>query len=170
VCATATSANCIKSSDVTNWGRYYASVLGLVDNVNVLAVRDATLKAQPFGTNLVNETWNYATSFNAQDTWRISKSLTMSYGLAWGFQPPPKERLGRQTVQIDCGLPWSPASRQPDVHLTCIAPDKIRLLAVLAGLGAISWPVAASPGRWAPEARGALQSIAWPSKMRSGLR
>ena len=101
VCATSTSANCIKSSDVTNWGRYYASVLGLVDNVNVLAVRDASLKATPFGTNLVNKTWSYATSMNAQDTWRITKSLTMSYGLSWGFQTPPKESQGQQTVQED---------------------------------------------------------------------
>ena len=103
VCATASSANCIKSSDLSNWGRYYASVLGLVDNVNVLAVRDSNLKAQPFGTNLVNKTWSYATNFNAQDTWRLSKSLTMTYGLSWGFQTPPKEELGRQTVQIDTG-------------------------------------------------------------------
>jgi hypothetical protein len=95
--------NCLKSSDATNWGRLYASVLGLVDNVNVLAVRDATLKAQPFGTNLINDTWNYATSFNGQDTWRVTKSLTVSFGVAWGFQPPPKEKLGRQTVQIDTG-------------------------------------------------------------------
>jgi hypothetical protein len=101
VCATATSANCIKSSDVTNWGRYYASVLGLVDNVNVLAVRDANLKITPFGTNLVNKTWSYATNFNGQDTWRVTKDLTVSYGLSWGFQTPPKEDQGQQTVQID---------------------------------------------------------------------
>ena len=103
VCATATSLNCIKSSDVTNWGRYYAATLGLVDNVNVLAVRDSTLKATPFGTNLVNKTWSYATNLNAQDTWRISKTLTASYGLSWGVQTPPKEDQGQQTVQIDLG-------------------------------------------------------------------
>jgi len=101
VCATATSANCIKSSDVTNWGRYYASVLGLVDNVNVLAVRDANLKITPFGTNLVNKTWSYAPNFNGQDTWRVTKDFTLSYGLSWGFQTPPKEDQGQQTVQID---------------------------------------------------------------------
>jgi hypothetical protein len=101
VCATATSANCIRSSDVTNWGRFYASALGMVDNVNVLAVRDAALKPLPFNTSLINVTKSYATSLNAQDTWRITKSLTMTYGLAWAFQPPPTEDLGRQTVQVD---------------------------------------------------------------------
>ena len=101
VCATATSANCIKSSDVTNWGRFYAASLGLVDNVNVLAVRDASLKATPFGTNLVNRTWSYATNLNVQDTWRITKELTASYGLTWGVQTPPSESQGRQTVQQD---------------------------------------------------------------------
>ena len=101
VCATATSANCIKSSDVTNWGRYYALALGLVDNVNVMAVRDAKLNPTPYGTNLVNKTWSYATYLNAQDTWRITPHLTASYGLSWGFQTPPKEEQGQQTVQID---------------------------------------------------------------------
>ena len=101
VCATPTSANCIKSSDVSNWGRYYSAVLGLVDNVNVLAVRDAKLNPTPFGTNLVNKTWSYATNINSQDTWRITKSLTLNYGLSWGVQTPPKEDQGQQTVQLD---------------------------------------------------------------------
>ena len=101
VCATATSANCIKSSDVTNWGRYYAAVLGLVDNVNVLAVRDANLKPTPLGTNLVNKTWSIDNNINVQDTWRITPTFTVNYGLSWGVQTPPKENQGQQTVQID---------------------------------------------------------------------
>jgi hypothetical protein len=101
VCASATAANCIKSSDVTNWGRYYAAVLGLVDNVNVLAVRDSSLKPTPFGTNLVNKTWSYATDLNVQDTWRFSKSITFNFGLSWGVQTPPSEDKGQQTVQED---------------------------------------------------------------------
>src|SRR5258708_37788242 len=47
VCATATSANCSKSTDVTHWERYYASVLVLGDTVNESAVRAAPLKSTP---------------------------------------------------------------------------------------------------------------------------
>ena len=81
-----------------------------MDNVNVLAVRDASLKPLPLGTNLINKTWSYATSFNAQDSWRVTKSLTLSYGLSWGWQTPPKEEQGRQTLQIDLatGQPVDP--------------------------------------------------------------
>jgi hypothetical protein len=110
VCATATSANCIRSSDLNNWGRFYSAALGLVDNVGVLAVRDASLNPLPLGTNLINLTKSYATYFNGQDTWRVNKSLTLTYGFSYGFQTAPKEDLGRQTIQIDTatGKPVDP--------------------------------------------------------------
>lgn len=102
-CGAAVTTNCLKSSDLTNWNRYYASVLGLVDNVNILAVRDAQLKPTPFGTNLVNITNQYATYFYWQDIWRVTKSFTLNYGVAYGFQTAPKDIQGRQTVEIDAG-------------------------------------------------------------------
>jgi hypothetical protein len=102
-CSASVTANCLKSADLTTWNRLYASTLGLLDNVNILAVRDAQLKPTPFGTNLVNITNQYATYFYGQDTWRMTKSFTLNYGLSYGFQTPPKDIQGRQTVQIDVG-------------------------------------------------------------------
>lgn len=112
VCTASLSSNCIKASDTTNWGKYYAAALGLVDNIGVMAVRDASLKATPLGTNLVNRTWNYATYFNAQDTWRINKSWTVTYGFSYGWQTAPKEDQGQQTVQLDLttGKPVDPVA------------------------------------------------------------
>ena len=40
-CSASVTGNCITSANLTNWDRFYASALGIVDNVNVLAVRDA---------------------------------------------------------------------------------------------------------------------------------
>ena len=101
ICSTTLTANCLRSSDLNNWGRYFALVTGMVNDVGVLAIRDASLKATPLGTNLINVTNSHAVYFNAQDTWRVSKSLTLNYGFSYGWQTPPSDSLGRQTIQID---------------------------------------------------------------------
>jgi hypothetical protein len=36
-----------------------------------------------------------------QDIWRIKPSLTLTYGVNYGWQTAPTERLQRQSVQID---------------------------------------------------------------------
>lgn len=100
-CGGSVTTNCLKSSDLTNWGRYYASVLGLVDNVNILAVRDASLNPLPFGTNLVNHTNQWASYFYIQDSWRIKPTLTLTYGLSYGWQTSPTEKNNLQTVMVD---------------------------------------------------------------------
>jgi hypothetical protein len=100
-CGGNVTTNCIRSTDLTFWNRYYASALGLVDNVNILAVRDAQFKPTPFGTNLVNITNQYATYFYWQDIWRATKSLTINFGVSYGWQTPPSDIQGRQTVEVD---------------------------------------------------------------------
>ncbi len=100
-CTAALTTNCLRASDATNWGRFYATTLGMVDNVGVLAVRDAALKATPLGTNLVNVTRSHAVYFNGQDSWRVTRSLNVNYGFSYGWQTPPQDSQGRQTVQID---------------------------------------------------------------------
>lgn len=100
-CSGSFTTNCLQANDLSNWNRYYASMLGMVDNVNILATRDAKLNPQPFGTNLINHTNEYATYFYWQDTWRLTRSFTLTFGLSYGWQTAPTEDQGKQTVQID---------------------------------------------------------------------
>src|SRR5438093_11464766 len=74
-CSASVTANCLRSSDLTTWNRLYASTLGLLDNVNILAVRDAQLKPTPFGTNLVNITNQYATRSEERRVGKVCSSL-----------------------------------------------------------------------------------------------
>lgn len=106
-CSASITTNCLSSNDSLRWDRLYAATLGLVDNVGILAVRDGNLNPLPFGTLLANDTHQWAYQFYGQDTWRIRSNLTLNYGLAYGWQSPPSEKLGRQTLIVDA------ASKQP---------------------------------------------------------
>jgi len=100
-CGPTTTRNCIQSADVQTWNRLFASTTGIIDNVSVLAVRDGSFKPLPFGELLEADTKLWAPEFYFQDVWRLRQSLTLTYGLNYGWQTPPKERLGRQSVQVD---------------------------------------------------------------------
>lgn len=98
-----TQTNCLLAKDVLKWDRLYAATLGIVDNVNVLAVRDGQLKAQPFGTPLIANTNSQAYNMYFQDTWRMRPTLTLTYGIGYGWQTPPTEAHGQQTFTVDSG-------------------------------------------------------------------
>src|SRR5574341_274059 len=100
-CSATLTTNCLPAADVQRWNRTMAGALGLVDNVSVLMARDGDLKPLPFGETLESDTKLWAPEFYWQDVWRIRPSLTLTYGLNYGWQTPPTERLGRQSIQVD---------------------------------------------------------------------
>ena len=100
-CGGSVASNCIPSSQSTNWDRYYASALGLVDNVGIMTARDQNLNPLPFGTLIQNITSQWATYFYVQDSWRIKPSLTLYYGLSYGFMTAPVEKYGRQSLMVN---------------------------------------------------------------------
>jgi carboxypeptidase family protein len=101
-CGGAITTFCLNSAaDVLTWDRLYAATLGIVDNVSVLAVRDGQLNAQPFGTPLISNANMRAYDMYVQDTWRIKPSLTLTYGLSYGWQTPPQEAHKQQTFIVD---------------------------------------------------------------------
>ena len=100
-CSASLTTNCLQKGDVQRWDRLYASTLGLVDNVGILTTRDGKLNPLPFGTPLANNTTLNAVEFYGQDVWRITPNLTLTYGLSYGWQTAPKEKLNRQTLVVD---------------------------------------------------------------------
>jgi hypothetical protein len=100
-CSATITTNCLRSADVQQWNRLFAGAAGLIDNISVLAVRDANFKPLPFGETLVADTTLWAPDFYFQDVWRLTPSLTVNYGINYGWQTPPKEKLNRFTLQVD---------------------------------------------------------------------
>lgn len=100
-CAPTVTTNCLQTGDVQRWDRLYATTLGLVDNIGILTTRDGQLNPLPFGTPLINDTTLNAFEFYGQDVWRITPNLTLTYGLSYGWQTAPKEKLNRQTLVVD---------------------------------------------------------------------
>jgi hypothetical protein len=97
-CSVTLTTNCLLSSDVQRWDRLYAASLGLIDNVGILAVRDGNLNAKPLGTSLIAKTTLRMYEFFIQDTWRLTPSLTLTYGLGYGWQTTPHELNNQQTL------------------------------------------------------------------------
>ncbi len=91
----------LATGDVTRWDRLYAASLGLVDNVGILTASDGQLNPLPFGSTLVAHATLRSYDFFFQDTWRMSPSFTMTYGLSYGWQTTPQERDGKQTFMVD---------------------------------------------------------------------
>lgn len=102
-CSTTVATNCLRSTDRRQWDRLYATALGLVDTISVLAVRDGSFNPLPFGSQLESDTKLWAPETYVQDVWHLKPTLTMTLGVSYGWQTAPVERLGRQTIQIDAG-------------------------------------------------------------------
>lgn len=87
-CGGSVAAECLPSSVTGTWDSLYTSVLGMMNDDNVLLVRNGQDQSQPFGTAIYMNANGYFSSYYAQDTWRIKPTLTLTYGLAYSFQTP----------------------------------------------------------------------------------
>lgn len=100
-CGGVLTTNCLPASETPVWNQLYAGSLGMIDNTSILSVRNGSLQPLPFGTPLSNNTVQNQFYFYGQDVWRLTNSLTLSYGLAYGWQTAPSDTLGRQTILIN---------------------------------------------------------------------
>ena len=91
----------VKSSDKSTFRRAYISALGLVDSATQVLTRAGDLSPQPAGSTITQKENVNAYELYFGDTWRLSPSLTLSYGLTWGVQMPPNDPTGKTAMMID---------------------------------------------------------------------
>jgi hypothetical protein len=89
--------------DIRRYDVFYSTLLGIVDSVNFLAVRDGSLLPLPAGTPLATSSHLYESNLFFQDVWRVTPSLTVSYGVAYGWAMPAREDDGRQVMAVFTG-------------------------------------------------------------------
>jgi hypothetical protein len=91
----------VKSSDKSTYRRAYISALGLVDSATQVLTRAADLSPQPAGSTITQKENVNAYEIYFSDIWRLTPSLTLSYGLTWGVQMPPNDPTGKTAMMID---------------------------------------------------------------------
>jgi hypothetical protein len=90
----------VPANQYANWNTLYSQVLGLVPETHVFYPRKGGVLL-PFGTSIKSESivGNYNLYFS--DTWKMTPSFTLIYGLGYQIQLPPYEQNGNQPMIVD---------------------------------------------------------------------
>jgi len=91
----------VKSSDRTTYRRAFISALGLVDSATQVLTRSSDLTPNPPGTRITQRENVDAYELHFGDTWRLTPSLTVSYGLVWGVEMPPFDPKGLTAMMVE---------------------------------------------------------------------
>lgn len=85
----------------TAFKRAYISYLGMVDSATQVLTRNTSLDPNPPFTNIVQRENVDSYEVHFADTWRVTPSLTINYGLTWSVQMPPFDPTGKTALMVD---------------------------------------------------------------------
>jgi hypothetical protein len=95
ICSSTVTTNCLPSSKVSDWNNFYSGALGLVNQATLVATRDASFKINPIGAPLGTDSHYNEYSIYANDSWKVTPSLTLNLGLNWSADVPETEVQGK---------------------------------------------------------------------------
>jgi hypothetical protein len=103
----------LTGTNLTRWEGLYPTLLGIAENTNIMGVRTGNLQPTPLGTEFQVQMRERTYYFYAQDIWRIKPTLTLNYGLGYGWQTPVNDVSGGKIngyIDYDNGQPIDPAA------------------------------------------------------------
>lgn len=98
-CTTTLLTNCLQSSDIGRWFSEYAAMLGLVDHSSQVAVANGQFDLKPLGSVASDHVHIGSFYLYTGDEWHLKPTITLTYGLSYGVQGPPRELNGEQSMQ-----------------------------------------------------------------------
>jgi len=90
----------LTSTNGKRFANMYTSLLGLMDHSAQIGVRDGNFIASPLGSGLKDNVHTHTFETYVQDSWKIRRSLTLTYGLSYGVQFAPTELNGKQVLEV----------------------------------------------------------------------
>ena len=92
----------VPSNQAANWQQFYTYVTGIVTQPQVIYTRTGNnLALQPLGTDVDAHVSIPFFNLYFTDTWKITRSLTLTYGLGYQLEYPPTEQSGKQIMLVD---------------------------------------------------------------------
>ena len=84
-----------------NWGRDYAAMLGIVSVSQIAYTRSGNnLTLNPPLTPATDKVTIPYYNFYGSDTWRMTPRFTLTFGLGWTLEMPPREASGKQVIFV----------------------------------------------------------------------
>jgi len=93
-----TTINSSPTAQVTDYDSLFATTLGLIGDISTNFNYTAAGTAVPAGTGGPRAYRYYETEAYVGDTWKVTKNLTLTYGLRWQFDSVPYEAHGAESI------------------------------------------------------------------------
>ena len=90
----------LSSTTAKRFRNMYASMLGLMDRASQIGTRDGNFIANPLGSPLLDHVHTHTFETYVQDSWKVKRSITLTYGLSYGVSFAPHELNGKQVLQV----------------------------------------------------------------------
>jgi Carboxypeptidase regulatory-like domain len=164
---TGLQSNCLLPGDQSRWDTLYAGTLGMIDNVAYFTTRDAEGRPNPPLTpNIADVTWRHLELYGS-DTFRVTPSFTLSYGLNFSFETPVTDTNERQAFLTDnsTGQPISPRHYLAQKEAAAIQGHIFNPVVAFSPAAAFHRGIYPNQANVAPRL-----AAAWSPSYRSGLR